>query len=131
MPEAKIAKIFYVSILAVCLVRGTCFALSTIVLLERFENKDTTSAQVISTTAILLPEESTFQATLEEDQTQIPNSIVMLLIAPDFFVNYAYLNLVWQLYSFYFDGFASLQNFVCYGKGETNVIIISLFLFFS
>jgi len=54
---------------------------------------------------------------------------VLLILSPDYLFNFAYLNLVWQLHSFYFDGFASLSTILFQGKGRLNIIVLSFVLF--
>jgi hypothetical protein len=39
MNEAKIAKIFYVSIMLLCLVRGVCFGASTYIFVDSYQDK--------------------------------------------------------------------------------------------
>lgn len=56
-------------------------------------------------------------------------TLVLLIMSPDYLFNFAYLNLVWQLHSFFFDGFASYLMEICKGKGKVNIIIISFVLF--
>ena len=66
----------------------------------------------------------------EDAVNSIPGLLVLLILSPDYLFNFAYLNLVWQLYSFYFDGFASnMLKMFWEGKGTFNVIIISFGLF--
>jgi hypothetical protein len=66
---------------------------------------------------------------LDDSVDQLPSSLVLLILSPDFLFNFAYLNLVWQLHSFSFDGFASLSTILCEGKGQFNIIILSFVLF--
>lgn len=54
------------------------------------------------------------------------------MLSPDYLFNFAYLNLIWQLYSFFFDGFAqSMFTLFCEGMGEKNIIFFSFTLFVS
>jgi hypothetical protein len=63
---------------------------------------------------------------------RISKILVILLLSPDYLFNFAYLNLVWQLYSFFFDGFAqSVFTLFWEGTGEKNIIMISFSLFAS
>lgn len=55
--------------------------------------------------------------------------LVLLVLSPDYLVVFAYLTLVWQLHSFYYDGYASLLKLFCKDKGKCNVILISFVLF--
>ena len=58
--------------------------------------------------------------------------MVLFILSPEYLFNFAYLNLAWQLHSFYFVGFASnMLKMFCKGKGEFNVVIVSFILFAS
>lgn len=57
-----------------------------------------------------------------------PKVLVMLIIAPDFLVIFAYLLLFWQLLSLYYDGHANLFKSVLSGKGKYFITIIGLLL---
>jgi hypothetical protein len=63
---------------------------------------------------------------------EIPHELVLLMLSPDYLFNFAYLNLIWQLYSFFFDGFAQSMLKMCWeGKGTLNLVFISFVLFSS
>jgi len=67
-----------------------------------------------------------------EAVNSIPHILVLLILSPDYLFNFAYLNLVWQLYSFFFDGFASsVFKLMWEGKGQLNLIFVSFVLFSS
>lgn len=53
-----------------------------------------------------------------------PKSLVLLIIAPDFIVVFAYLILFWQLMSIYYDGHANLFKSVFTGTGKYFITII-------
>ena len=54
---------------------------------------------------------------------------VLLIMSPSYFIIYAYLHLVWQMFSFYFDGYAhGLFAVVCKNRGKCNVIILAFIL---
>ena len=55
--------------------------------------------------------------------------LVLLILSPDYLYLYAYVMLVWQLHSFYFDGYASLLRIVWKDFGKCNVIFVSFVLF--
>ncbi len=57
-----------------------------------------------------------------------PKALVLLIIAPDFLVIFAYLLLFWQLLSLYYDGHANLFKSVLSGKGKYFITIIGLLL---
>jgi hypothetical protein len=69
-----------------------------------------------------------------------PKPLVLLILAPDFLVIFAYLLLFWQLLSLYYDGHANLFKSALSGKGKyfitfigfalliTQVTIIALYL---
>jgi len=57
-----------------------------------------------------------------------PKALVLLIIAPDFLVIFAYLLLFWQLLSLYYDGHANLFKSVLKGIGKYFITIIGLFL---
>jgi hypothetical protein len=58
-----------------------------------------------------------------------PKSLVLLIIAPDFLVVFAYLILFWQLVSIYYDGHANLFKSVLSGKGKYLITMIGVLLF--
>lgn len=55
-----------------------------------------------------------------------PKTLVLLMIAPDFLVIFAYLLLFWQLLSLYYDGHANLFKSVLSGKGKYFITIFGL-----
>lgn len=57
-----------------------------------------------------------------------PKSLVLLILAPDFLVIFAYLLLFWQLLSLYYDGHANLFKSVLSGKGKYFITIIGLLM---
>ena len=58
-----------------------------------------------------------------------PILFTLLIMTPSYFFIYAYLHLVWQMFSFYFDGYAhGLFTVVCKNRGKCNVIIIAFIL---
>ena len=65
----------------------------------------------------------------EDAINHIPMYLVLLILSPDYLYLYAYVMLVWQLHSFYFDGYASLLRIVWKDFGKCNVIFVSFVLF--
>ena len=55
--------------------------------------------------------------------------LVLLILSPDYLYLYAYVMLVWQLHSFYFDGYASLLRIFWKDMDKCNVIFVSTILF--
>ena len=55
--------------------------------------------------------------------------LVLLILSPDYLYLYAYVMLVWQLHSFYFDGYASLLRIFWKDMDKCNVIFVSFVLF--
>lgn len=132
--EARIAKIFYVSLLLLCFVRSLCFGVSTVLFVDKFDNVPSNSTNSFSFWG------RDFKALQMEGQSiysidnnainSIPHILVLLMLSPDYLFNFAYLNLIWQLYSFFFDGFASsVFKLIWEGKGQINLIFISFLLF--
>lgn len=160
MSEARIAKIFYISLMILCMVRACCFGVSTFIFVDKYgeasdgamrnltisinhtttggsfnhtghqDNKldiddfQRTSEQIVKGQSIYSINDSAINS--------ISKSLVLLMLSPDYLFNFAYLNLIWQLYSFFFDGFAqSMFNLFCEGMGEKNIIFFSFTLFAS
>lgn len=66
----------------------------------------------------------------QEDITELPMFLVLLILSPDYFVIFAYLLLVWQLHSFHNDGYASsLARILFRDSCKCNIILISFILF--
>lgn len=60
-----------------------------------------------------------------------PKSLVLLILAPEFLVLFAYLLLFWQLLSIYYDGHANLFKSVFQGFGKYAITIIGILLFIT
>jgi len=60
-----------------------------------------------------------------------PKSLVLLIIAPDFLVIFAYVLLFWQLLSIYYDGHANLFKSVFTGSGKYFISIIGCIIFLT
>lgn len=58
-------------------------------------------------------------------------ALILLILSPDYLFIFAYLNLVWQMYTYYFEGYVSLIDVVCRDKGKCNIIFIAFALFAS
>ena len=136
--EARIAKIFYVSLLLLCLVRGLCFGVSTVLFVDKFDNVPSNSNNTDSFSFMgkdfkaLQMEGHSIYSIDNNAINSIPHILVLLMLSPDYLFNFAYLNLIWQLYSFFFDGFASsVFKLIWEGKGQINLIFISFLLFSS
>jgi hypothetical protein len=71
-----------------------------------------------------LPEEEKEYMGIESS----PKLLVILIIAPDFLVLFAYLILFWQLLSLYYDGHANLFKSVFRGFGKYAITIIGLLM---
>lgn len=56
-------------------------------------------------------------------------AIILLILSPDYIVIFAYLNLVWQMYTYYFEGYVSLIDVVCRDAGKCNIILVAFMLF--
>lgn len=60
-----------------------------------------------------------------------PKGLVLIMIAPEFLVIFAYLLLFWQLLSLYYDGHSNLFRSVFKGKGKYFVTLFGVAFFIS
>ena len=64
-----------------CFVRASCFGISSVLFVESYKQDNGITALNKFGDHVPLP--------------LIPKTLIMLIICPDYFINFAYLNLVW------------------------------------
>ena len=57
-----------------------------------------------------------------------PQGLVLLILTPEFLVIFAYVLLIWQLLSQYYDGHANIFKSILSGKGVYAITIIGVSL---
>ncbi|CDW81984.1 protein kinase [Stylonychia lemnae] len=123
--DSWISKIFYVFLFLVCLARAASFGVASFLYADAYHSEQ--HDYFIIDVPKNQSEYKKFLPTEEKEYMgidQSPKSLVLLILAPEFLVIYAYLLLFWQLLSIYYDGHANIFRSVLSGKGKYVVSFI-------
>ena len=87
--------------------------------------KTTEGIELVKTNKVL---PTTSQNKVKDHISDSHMLFVILIMSPCYFIIYAYLHLVWQMFSFYFSEYANLFDVCCKNRGKCNVLILAIIL---